>query len=53
VGPREPVWTLWRREKKSLHRPYREMDPGRPGRSLVSTLTELPRLLLTLSIRFH
>jgi hypothetical protein len=40
----EPVWTRWRR-KKSHHCTFRELNPGRPARSLVSTLTKLSRLL--------
>jgi len=30
----EPVWTRWRREKKSHHCPYRESNIGRPARSI-------------------
>jgi hypothetical protein len=32
-------------EKASHHCPCQEFNPGRPARSLVSTLTELPQLL--------
>jgi hypothetical protein len=32
----EPVWTRWRRGKKSLPCPYRESNPGRPACSLVT-----------------
>jgi len=32
-------------ENDSHHCPYREMNPGRPASSLVTILTELPRLL--------
>jgi hypothetical protein len=32
-------------KKKSHHSPFREMHTDRPARSLVSTLTELPRIL--------
>jgi len=35
-------------KKKSYHCPCREMNHGRPARSLVSILTELPRLHLAL-----
>jgi hypothetical protein len=37
----EPVWARWR--KDSHHWPFREFNPGRPARSLVSVLTEVPQ----------
>jgi hypothetical protein len=37
----ELVWTRWWREKYPI---CQEMNPGRPGRSLVFILTELPRI---------
>jgi hypothetical protein len=35
--------------KRKIHSPCRESNPGRPSRSLVDMMTELPRLLLTCS----
>jgi hypothetical protein len=37
------------RRKTSHHCPCRELNPGRPARSLVSIPTELPRFLVTCS----
>jgi len=31
-------------DEMELHYPYRELIAGRPARSLVTTVTELPRL---------
>jgi hypothetical protein len=41
-GP-QPVWTWWLREN-FLHYPCRELNPGRPVRSVVAFSTELLRL---------
>jgi hypothetical protein len=40
----EVVLTRWWREKNSLSLPSREPNPGHPVRSIVTILTELPRL---------
>jgi len=45
VGPRAGVDTAVVKSKKSDDFPRRELNPGRPARSFVSVLTELPRLL--------
>jgi hypothetical protein len=44
LGLTEPVWTRWQREKNSF--PWRESNPGRPARTLLTKLNELPRLKL-------
>jgi hypothetical protein len=36
------------KRKKYHHYPCRELNPARPARSLISTVTELPRLLALL-----
>jgi hypothetical protein len=41
VGPRAGLDAVARGESRQC--PYRELNPGRPARSLVSILTELPR----------
>jgi hypothetical protein len=45
----ELAWTRWRREKKSLHCPCWESNPGSQAHSLVTILTELSydKLMIT------
>jgi hypothetical protein len=43
-GPQSRLDAVAKEKIKSLHCPCRELNPSRPARNLVSTLTELPRL---------
>jgi hypothetical protein len=46
VGPTAGLGAVAKREKSPIIA-CRELNPGRPARSLISILTELPRLLLS------
>jgi len=43
----QTLYSRWRREKKSHHFSYCELDSGSPARSLVITLSELLQKMLT------
>jgi hypothetical protein len=48
-GAPQPVWRRWRREEFLLC-PCRESNRGRPTRTLVTTVPELPRLPVTTNL---
>jgi hypothetical protein len=45
----ELVWMRWRREENPFFAPPQEQNPADPARSLVTKLTELPRLWMSYS----